>query len=354
MVEASGAVRLVTLGVSASVATEAVANRSSWGSVPPGRSCAEANLGEFAAPQVPAVVGVPMRVPLSLCDFEGLAVERGLPRVTDPRFVTAELVQIQAADDVRPPKVLATGKGVYQGGAVYYAGLSLPHLGDFALTAKLGSEPIGAPLHLVGACPAGLKPMVDGINCGCPPGSTRGGGTDGALTCTPCAAGTASTVAGGACEPCPAGHFSGEGAAQCSPCDRGLFNSQLMAAKCRPCPSGTYSAAGATQCLVCGLRDISQRTVETVDGDVGSSAPYGIDCEDGVVGALDANGTVTGVLPGHWAGAPVDETNANVTRVWLCETPEACLGGADSVCRTGHEGVLCAGCLPGYTRRQPA
>ena len=118
----------------------------------------------------------------------------------------------------------------------------------------------------------------------------------------------------------------------------------------RTCPSGTYSAAGATQCLVCGLRDISQSTVETADGDVGSTSPYGIDCEDGVVGAVDANGTVTGVLPGHWAGAPVDETNANVTRVWVCETPEACLGGADSVCRTGHEGVLCAGCLPGYTR----
>ena len=69
-----------------------------------------------------------------------------------------------------------------------------------------------------------------------------------------------------------------------------------------------------------------------------------------MVGAVDANGTVTGVLPGHWAGAPVDETNANVTRVWVCETPEACLGGGDSVCRTGHEGVLCAGCRPGYTR----
>ena len=101
---------------------------------------------------------------------------------------------------------------------------------------------------------------------------------------------------------------------------------------------------------MCGLRDISQSTVETANSDVGSTSPYGIDCEDGVVGAIDANGTVTGVLPGHWAGAPVDETNANVTRVWVCETPEACLGGADSVCRTGHEGVLCAGCLPGYTR----
>ena len=48
---------------------------------------------------------------------------------------------------------------------------------------------------------------------------------------------------------------------QCSPCERGRFNSQRIAAKCRPCPSGTYSATGATECLVCGLRDVSQRTV---------------------------------------------------------------------------------------------
>ena len=75
-----------------------------------------------------------------------------------------------------------------------------------------------------------------------------------------------------------------------------------------PVPSGTYSATGATECLVCGLRDVSQRTMETADGDVGSTSPYGIDCEDGVVGAVDANGSVTGVLLGHWAGAPVDET----------------------------------------------
>ena len=54
MAEASGAVRLVTLGVSASVAVEPVANRSSWGTVPPGRPCDEADLGEYAAPLVPA------------------------------------------------------------------------------------------------------------------------------------------------------------------------------------------------------------------------------------------------------------------------------------------------------------
>ena len=91
--------------------------------------------------QVPAVVGQPLRVPLSLCDFEGLAVERGLPRVTDTRLVSFELAQIQAAADARPPSVLASARGVYQGGALYYTGMPLPHLGDFALTAFLGSCP---------------------------------------------------------------------------------------------------------------------------------------------------------------------------------------------------------------------
>ena len=40
---------------------------------------------------------------------------------------------------------------------------------------------------------------------------------------------------------------------------------------------------------MCGLRDVSQRTMGTADSDVGSTSPYGIDCEDGVVGAVDTN-----------------------------------------------------------------
>ena len=53
VVEVSGAVRHVTLGVSVSVVTESVANTSSWGTVPPGASCAQADLGEYEASQVP-------------------------------------------------------------------------------------------------------------------------------------------------------------------------------------------------------------------------------------------------------------------------------------------------------------
>ena len=170
VVEASGTARRVTLAVSTSVATEVVASRSGWGVVPAGRPCAEANLGKFAAAQAPAVVGEVQRVPVSLCDFEGLAVARRLPRVDDARLVTLELVQTEADDGsgTRPAKVIASARGVYQGGALYEAELSLPHLGNFSVTAQLGGEAIGKPLQLIGECPTGLLPMIDGVHCGEP------------------------------------------------------------------------------------------------------------------------------------------------------------------------------------------
>ena len=39
--------------------------------------------------------------------------------------------------------MLASTAALYAGGALYYAALSLPHLGDFAVMARLGTEPIG-------------------------------------------------------------------------------------------------------------------------------------------------------------------------------------------------------------------
>ena len=69
-----------------------------------------------------------------------------VPPSTPPKIdhrLLAPQVLIQPADDVRPPKVLASAAALYAGGALYYAGLFLPHLGDFAITARLGIEPIG-------------------------------------------------------------------------------------------------------------------------------------------------------------------------------------------------------------------
>ena len=65
-----------------------------------------------------------------------------------------------------------------------------------------------------------------------------------------------------------------------------------------------------------------------------------------------------GVVPGYWAAADLTAPDilASDTRVWPCETTPAlhvagdgsttpgaaCLGGLDSACREGHEGLLCA------------
>ena len=57
---------------------------------------------------------------------------------------------------------------MHQGGALYEAELSLPHLGNFSVTAQLGGEVMGEQLQLRGECPTGLLPMIDGVHCGEP------------------------------------------------------------------------------------------------------------------------------------------------------------------------------------------
>ena len=65
------------------------------------------------------------------------------------------------------------------------------------------------------------------------------------------------------------------------------------------------SARGATASTSAASASTSTSTSASASASTSTSSlpRYGIDCEDGVVGAVDANGTVTGVLPGHWAGS---------------------------------------------------
>ena len=362
VISLTGAARVHTLGIAASVTAEAVATASGWGTVEPHGRCSESELALVAqevggSAVVVAEVGRDVPLPLSLCDFEGLAVARGVPRPSDLRRVTAELAYLMpgenatAAVHLTSTEVVGLAMAHYTGGALYHVNLPLPKLGVFRVSAYLGDEPLGVPLLLVGACPMPLMIMADGENCGCPPGS-EGGGTTGDITCSPCAAGTASVVVGSRCEPCDVATYSQDGANACLACPRGKYNNRLMAAECKACAPGYYSAPGATRCERCGLNDPIQRTADLRGQDeTPTSSPYGLDCSDGVVGAIDENGTVTGVLPEYWAAEPVDEFNANETRVWACETPGVCLGGANSTCREGHTGVLCVDCLDGYTRR---
>ena len=386
----SGYPLLDVITVYTSVSAVASASRSGWGAVPSKSRCASATFEDaFAALAAGEAAFVEVEqtfsLPLSLCDFEGIAVAHGLPSASDPRMLTAtltpndELSQLALDLAARAGETYAASYDavvVYAGGALYQATLALPFLGNFTLSALLGGEPVGTPLLLAAACPAGLLPMASGVRCGCAPGTRSVGGV-----CKACQPGTANGNVGGFCRACSEGTYAGEGFAECLACPRGTYNPRMMQAKCTRCASGKYSAPGATGCEACGLRDWRQQTALTRAGVIGSTSPFGIDCAFGVVGyvaartvvglaaldngtdvELDGNGNVTngtdssfeplGVLSGHWAAAPVDETNANVTRVWACDTggavEEACLGGLNSSCRAGHTGVLCASCFPGY------
>jgi len=57
---------------------------------------------------------------------------------------------------------------------------------------------------------------------------------------------------------------------------------------------------------------------------------------------------MNGTKPGYWAAEELNDESGNWTRVWKCETNGACLGGADSLCREGHDGPLCDNCKEGY------
>jgi hypothetical protein len=98
----------------------------------------------------------------------------------------------------------------------------------------------------VACCPAGAlaQPWGALTRCAqCPPGSWS---AQGAASCTPCSAGTASAAPGaaaeGACQPCAPDSWSAAGAASCAPCVPGSW-SAAGAASCTPCTAANSSLA---------------------------------------------------------------------------------------------------------------
>ena len=215
-IERNGTRVFETMGISVTVAAVSVAAQSAWGAVPAKGRCAYANLSAnvdslTASPEgrLQTEIVRSLALPLSLCDFEGYAVAHGLPSTTDARAVSVSLEGV-VADCAElgicgePPTV------TYMGGAVYYANLVLPHLGNFTVRAMLGDEPLGAPLRLSGACPPGQVPIDEGslteghenrstpvlppagaaLRCGCPEGQFDPGNG----VCEPCSPGYSSSL----------------------------------------------------------------------------------------------------------------------------------------------------------------
>ena len=184
-----GEARELMLTVHAAVYAAAVAARSALGAVPAGGRCDNAtHLVSAAAATV--ALGSAHVLPVSLCDFERLAVDHELPRnslaeVEDGRALTAAYRRAgpnassmqpfataahphfvasnasaggAAAADGAPAVVAwAAAEVTYEGGARYAVRVAPPSLGEYEVLVWLGGELIGQAPHMY-PTPRGLPP----------------------------------------------------------------------------------------------------------------------------------------------------------------------------------------------------
>ena len=169
-----------------------------------------------------------------------------------------------------------------------------------------------------------------------------------ATLCSPCPAGTFSSLATTFCTPCAAGYFSGQGAlacercprgswcsgglpyecpagtygsnlestdaSACTPCPQGTSNSamgSMTSAACFTCPSGTFSSTGATACSLC-----PPGTASAVTGAFSNATCE--PCELGAFNSLPGQGTCAKYCPKGMRGVKLggrglEEACANCT-----------------------------------------
>ena len=406
VLDAEYATQNISVSVTAAVSSTVSAPMSVWGHTAEGMPCASAafsaqgTLGALDAAasrrngSLKLLLGSMFRVPFTACDVDALPVTHRLPRAAagdlpgDSRRFEASISRLEGPTSGEPPELFTryVASGRYNVLGYVHSGL-----GEYTLDVHLEGEPIAASLPVEVVCqlglptPGSLYPMPNNETCGCDAGYEplrTGDVGEGGDPCAPCAAGHFKSDRGiHSCSPCPSGSYQPlEGQPSCQACDRGKFASasgSTQCATCGPgtgseegaricdaCPAGTfalggeescqpcqpgtanadegqaecarcaetfYAGRGFTECRACGMEDYAQSTAKRGVGVAG--------CDVGVI-----NGT----LAGYWAAHPLDELSGNSTRVWRCESEAACLGGANSTCREGHEGPVCAACKEGY------
>lgn len=192
-----------------------------------------------------------------------------------------------------------------------------------------------------------------------------------ALACTPVDVGFVSECGPAGCTgqaPCPAGSYLNATLLACAPCAPGWFTASSGAVACAPCPVGTIAPSeGASACKACPLnaRDAAAHTAcvcapAYFDARFGAntSAPACAACVEG--GDCGSDGLLL-AQEGWWREAPT-ETTFLKCRGGFCVAeapPEASLAAVPSRrrralegvgnCAEGHEGVLCAQCVTGWS-----
>ena len=401
VLDADGETKTINISVTAAVSVMVAAPASVWGHVADGVLC-EPVYNALGTPALDydeagrsnrsyeVLLGDLVRVPFTACDVDAIPVTHRLPRAEvgdlpgDDRQFEPNIRRLSGPTAGDAPelfiKYMASGR--YHVLAMVHSGLG-EHLLDVSLDglAISFSLPVRVVCHLGPPAPGSLYPMPSNETCGCNRGFEPNP-PDAEEACSPCPAGHFKDARGlDSCNPCPSGSYqSFEGQSTCLPCGRGTFTSGSGSEVCEPCGPGTgsepgsricdpcppgtfalggepycplcrpgtysddegavsctrcavnfYAGEGFTQCRACGMFDKYQTTVPTGVGIAG--------CDLGVM-----NGT----KPGFWAAQELNDESGNWSRVWKCETKGACLGGASSECREGHDGPLCDNCIDGF------
>jgi hypothetical protein len=174
----------------------------------------------------------------------------------------------------------------------------------------------------------------------CPPGSYS---LIGSLTCTPCDAGTFSTLSGStSCEPCSVPSFTrGSGNSVCSNCAPGSQKVQRFNATisdCQNCPAGKYSDQNSS-CKSCPTGKWSDLIGASSDG-VCRKCPSFDAC-------LCPEGTSIPIV-----GAGLYRNLSSPGEVFTCLPSEACLAAlyGNTSCATGYSGFRCLNCNLEYFR----
>eukprot|EP00741_Cyanophora_paradoxa_P008056 tig00001250_g7795.t1 len=243
-----------------------------------------------------------------------------------------------------------------------------------------GLEPKEPPIAWRG----GLKPY-DGS---CAAGSSFAVGADGSPGCRLCPAGAYSQLGFRECRPCPAGSYSASpGSDRCVLCSPGTAAGRNGSSACEACGAGSFAAAaGAVACAPCerGTYENRAASVECTRADVDEYVPapaslrpvkcpansrtnrlgsYNISectCTEGHFSIAPIDGvrftTCFDCVPegGTCDGGPFMRVQEGYWRLpWdystlvRCENG-GCLGGLESSCATGYEGVFCSTCGAGY------
>ena len=208
-------------------------------------------------------------------------------------------------------------------------------------------------------------PSNDGSFCQCETGYyRREGSTAGDWSCEHCGVGEMPVDLGTRCEKCPFGRFSatGEGCQFCSP---GFEpNLDMGADGCDQCAEHSFSVDGS-QCLQCPPDEVADRTHTKCKCPLEMYNTTGrggkmVKClAHGLRGAvLDAASTCQSCGDLECVHCGASSTKLVIRSGWAatdqpylvfkCPFEGACQNTRDQRCKTGHTGLLCAVCEPGY------